>query len=173
MHTQGADVNAKDKDELTPLIEASMAGHTAVVRELLKQGANVDAQVVNAAMIREINTVPQLTLPIDGGVGAGKKIGAVDYLIQTGDIANRMEASYQSASASWSQFETDYIQNVTLTDHNHKKTTLLLVPGNHDISNAIGFSKPMEPKTDPTAMVKIYNLMLKPVNAKTNANYNY
>jgi hypothetical protein len=147
--------------------------HYAIKRKNFQRDTNVDARAVNAAMISKINTVPQLTLPADRGVDAGKKVGAVDYLIQTGDIANRMEIPYQSAAASWSQFETDYIQNVTLTDHNHKKTTLLLAPGNHDISNAIGYYKPMNPKTDPTAMVKIYNLMLHPVKPKTNADYDY
>ena len=39
---------------------------------------------------------------------------------------------------------------------------LAVVPGNHDITNAIGFYKPMQPLTDPTSMVKIYNLMLQP-----------
>ncbi|MDB5140329.1 MAG: hypothetical protein JWR12_2245 [Mucilaginibacter sp.] len=147
--------------------------HYALTRKKFQGDTNVNAHLVNAAMIKKINTIPGLILPDDGGVAAGKKAGAVDYLIQTGDIANRMEIPYQSAADSWAQFETDYMHGVTLTDHNHKPTKLLLAPGNHDISNAIGYPKPMNPKTDPTAMVKIYNLMLKPAHPKTNANYNY
>jgi ankyrin repeat protein len=46
---QGAKVDAVDKDKLTPLIEASITGHVDVVKELLKQGASVDAQVANGA----------------------------------------------------------------------------------------------------------------------------
>lgn len=33
---KGADVNAKDKDEISGLMEASIMGHVAVVKELLK-----------------------------------------------------------------------------------------------------------------------------------------
>lgn len=147
--------------------------HYGIARKKFQGDTSVNARIVNAAMIRKINTVPALTLPADGGVGAGKKVRAVDYLIQTGDIANRMEIPYQSAASSWRQFEADYMNSVTLTDHEHKKVTLLLAPGNHDISNAIGYYKPMYPKTDPTAMVQIYNLMLHPAKPKTNASYDY
>jgi hypothetical protein len=147
--------------------------HYALTRKNFQGDTNVSAKKVNAAMIKKINTVPELTLPEDGGIGSGKKVAAVDYLIQTGDIANRMEIPYQTAAASWAQFETDYMYGVTLKDHQNKPAKLLLAPGNHDISNAIGYSKPMNPKTDPTAMVKIYNLMLKPDRPKTNDTYNY
>ncbi len=147
--------------------------HYALTRKNFRGDTDVSAKVVNAAMIKKMNTVPGLTLPKDGGIGAGKKVGAVDYLIQTGDIANRMEIPYQTAGASWAQFETDYMHGVTLKDHQHKPAKLLLAPGNHDISNAIGFPKPMKPSTDPTSMVKIYNLMMKPVHPKTNETYNY
>lgn len=147
--------------------------HYGIAREKFRGDTNVSAKIVNAAMIRAINTVPELTLPQDGGIGSGKKVEAVDYLVQTGDIANRMEIPYQSAAASWAQFETDYMHEVTLKDHQHRSAKLLLAPGNHDISNAIGSSKLMSPKTDPTAMVKIYNLMMKPDHPKTNATYHY
>lgn len=33
---QGADVNAKDKDEISGLMEASIMGHVDVVKEMLK-----------------------------------------------------------------------------------------------------------------------------------------
>ena len=147
--------------------------HYALTRKKFQGDTNVSAHLVNAAMIKKINSLPELVLPDDKGVGSGKKIKAVDYLIQTGDIANRMEIPYQSAAASWAQFEEDYMHGVTLKNHAHKPATLLLAPGNHDISNAIGSSKIMNPKTDPTSMVQIYNLMMKPATPKTNDNYNY
>ncbi|HTH83015.1 MAG TPA: metallophosphoesterase [Mucilaginibacter sp.] len=147
--------------------------HYGITRKNFRGDTNVNAKVVNAAMIKAINSVPQLTLPNDGGIGSRRKVAAVDYLIQTGDIANRMEIPYQSAAASWAQFETDYIHGVTLKDYQNQPAKLLLAPGNHDISNAIGYSKPMNPKTDPSAMVNIYNLMMKPAHPKTNAGYNY
>jgi hypothetical protein len=147
--------------------------HYAITRKKFHGDSSVDAHVVNAAMIRRINMVPGLLLPADGGIAAGQTVGAVDYLIQTGDIANRMEVPYQSAAASWAQFTTDYMQSVTLTGRDSKPAKLLLAPGNHDISNAVGFYRPMNPKTDPSAMVQIYNLMLHPAKPKTNDDYNY
>jgi hypothetical protein len=60
-----------------------------------------------------------------------------------------------------------------LKDKAKQPVALLLIPGNHDISNAIGFYKPMIPKTDPTSMVQIYNRMTHPAVPKTNADYNY
>ena len=147
--------------------------HYGITRKKFRGDSNVTGHAVNAAMIKKINTMPALVLPQDGGVASGEKIGAVDYLIQTGDIANRMEIPNQSAALSWGQFETDYMHGVTLKGHDGKPARLLLAPGNHDISNAIGYYKPMKPKTDPTSMVQIYNLMLKPAVPKTNAGYNY
>ncbi|MDB5156062.1 MAG: hypothetical protein JWR50_769 [Mucilaginibacter sp.] len=147
--------------------------HYGITRKSFRGDTNVNATIVNAAMINAINSVPKLMLPLDGGIGSGKKVAAVNYLIQTGDIANRMEIPYQTAAASWSQFEKDYMHKVTLKDRQNQSAKLLLAPGNHDISNAIGSSKIMNPKTDPSAMVNIYNLMMKPAHPKTNANYNY
>jgi hypothetical protein len=147
--------------------------HYGITRKKFRGDSNVTSHIVNAAMIRQINGIPNLTLPDDNGVNSGKVVGAVDYLVETGDIANRMEIPIQSAAASWMQFDTDYMHSVNLKGHNGQAAKLLLAPGNHDISNAIGFAKPMMPLTDPTSMVKIYNLMMKPQIAMTNEAYNY
>ena len=147
--------------------------HYGISRAKFRGDTNVISHTVNAAMIRQINTIPNLTLPADGGINSGRVAGNVDYIIQTGDIANRMEIPIQSAALSWEQFEADYMHLVDLKGHNSKPAKLFLVPGNHDISNAIGYSKPMKPLTDPTSMVKIYNMMLKPQKSLTNATYNY
>ncbi len=151
----------------------SSDAHYGITRKAFRGDSNVNATVVNAAMIKAMNTLPIQNLPADNGIGSGSKVGAVDYLIQTGDIANRMEVPIQSGAASWAQFEHDYIQSVTLKDHSGKPAQLWVAPGNHDISNAVGYYKTMAPLTDPTSMVKIYNLMLKPAVPKTNAGYNY
>ncbi len=147
--------------------------HYGITRAKFRGESNVTGHKVNAAMIKQINILPNLTLPADAGVNSGKRVGYVDYMIQTGDISNRMEIPNQSAAASWAQFETDYMHKLDLKGVDGKPAKLLVIPGNHDISNAIGYSKPMKPLTDPTSMVKIYNMMLKPEKRLTNETYNY
>ncbi len=147
--------------------------HYGINRPKFRGDTDVPAFVVNAAMVRQINTVPNQTIPADGGINSGNKVGPVDYIIQTGDIANRMEIPIQSAAASWAQFDNDYMHSINLKGHDGRPATLLLAPGNHDISNAIGYAKPMMPRTDPTSMVKIYNLMIKPEKPLTNSDYDY
>ncbi len=151
----------------------SSDAHYGINRIKFKGDSNVASHIVNGAMISQMNTIPDLTLPQDGGVNSGQKAGYVDYVVQTGDIANRMEAPIQTAAASWAQFEADYLHSVKLKGFDGKPAKLLLAPGNHDISNAIGFTKPLKPLTDPTSMVKIYNLMLKPAMPLNNADYDY
>ncbi|HEY9001104.1 MAG TPA: metallophosphoesterase [Mucilaginibacter sp.] len=151
----------------------SSDAHYGISRTKFRGDSNVSSYIVNAAMIQQMNSIPDLILPQDNGINAGEKASHIDYVIQTGDIANRMEAPIQSAAASWAQFETDYMHSINLKGNDGKQAKLLFVPGNHDISNAIGFTKPLKPLTDPTSMVKIYNLMLKPAKPLTNADYNY
>jgi hypothetical protein len=163
------------QSKVSPVINMvfSSDAHYGIIRATFRGDSNVSSHVINAAMIQQMNSISDLILPQDGGINSGKKVGYVDYVIQTGDIANRMEAPIQNAAASWAQFETDYMHSVTLKANSGRQAKLLLVPGNHDISNAIGFTKPLRPLTDPAAMVKIYNLMLKPAKPLTNSDYNY
>ncbi|MDP9081062.1 MAG: metallophosphoesterase [Bacteroidota bacterium] len=167
-HTNG---QAK-QPQLINMVFSSDA-HFGLKKDKFRGDTNVNANLVNAAMISQMNAIPSLSLPADGGIGAGQQVGSVDYVIQTGDICNRMEPPVQSAAASWAQFETVYINGIKLTGHNGLPAKLLLAPGNHDISNAIGYTKLMVPATDPTSMVNIYNLMLKPKQPLTNENFDY
>ena len=41
---RGADIECLDKDNYTPLLIAASTGHTAVVKLLLKRGANLNAK---------------------------------------------------------------------------------------------------------------------------------
>jgi hypothetical protein len=149
--------------------------HYGLTRPAFQGAANVDAHIVNAAMVAKMNTLPDLTLPNDSGVNAGKKIGSVDYIFHGGDIANRMEtsANVQLASKSWDQFNTDFLQNLTLKNSKGGKAQLFVVPGNHDVSNTIGYYATMSPLTDATSLTNIYNLMLNPAVPKTPATLNY
>lgn len=147
--------------------------HYGIARKTFEGADSVPAYKVNAVMLSKINTLPMLRLPEDGGVAAGKKIGYIDYLAVTGDIANRQEYPVQSATISWQQFQHDYLAGLTTYNHKKEKTEVLLTPGNHDASNAIGHFKPLQPATDATSMVNIYNLMMHPAQPKTTDNFNY
>ena len=98
-------------------------------------------------------------------------------MLKPENISNREEgagpSAIQSASISWSQFKTDYIDGLKLFDKSGNRTPLFLLPGNHDISNAQGYYRIMTPLKDPTVMVEIYNLMLKPDVPKTNDTFDY
>ncbi|MBJ6724539.1 metallophosphoesterase [Geomesophilobacter sediminis] len=121
----------------------------------------IAAQPVNKALVATINALPATALPCDGGVFAcSTAVNSIDFVVNTGDIANRQETGIQSAATSWGQFYADYLQGLTVKDRNNVKAPLFLVPGNHDVSNAIGYYKAMSPAFDATSYVNIYNLML-------------
>ncbi|HWZ03425.1 MAG TPA: hypothetical protein VNX40_07400 [Mucilaginibacter sp.] len=163
----------QDKSTATVEMIFTSDAHFGITRKAFRGDTNVISDRVNKAMIAQMNSLPSLTFPSDGGVDAGNPISGIDYLIEGGDIANRMEIPIQSAATSFAQFSEAYFKGITLKGHDHQPTQFLIVPGNHDISNAIGFHKPMQPLTDPSSMVNIYNLMLKPAKPMTNDAYNY
>ncbi len=131
---------------------------------------NVDASEVNRAMIEEINGLPALTLPEDGGARGGEKIDWVDYVINTGDIANRAEKGVQRSVRSWRQFRRDW-NGLSLSNADGVPAMLYLLPGNHDISNAVGHPSIPPRKTDATAAAEIYNAMLRPAERVTKRTY--
>jgi hypothetical protein len=94
-------------------------------------------------------------------------------LVEGGDIANRMELPVQSAAISWRQFDRDYLHGLRLRSHASSPAEVYIVPGNHDISNAVGFYRQMVPATDASSMIKIFNLMMKPAIPKTKDTYHY
>ncbi len=93
-----------------------------------------------------------------------RALGKINYIIVTGDIANREEIPLQSASVSWKQF-----MGVFGPLH----IPLLLLPGNHDISNAIGHYKKMFPERDASVLVGIYNLMEHPRHLRDTSQFKY
>ena len=149
--------------------------HYGITRANFQGAANVDAHVVNAAMVAKMNGMSILSFPADNGIKAGQLVGPIDYIINTGDISNRSESAsaYQSSAASWAQFATDYLGGVTLKNRSNQNAQFLLAPGNHDVSNAIGYYKTLNPLTDKTSIVNIYNQMMKPTTPKTTSDYNY
>ena len=163
------------KPDDTPYIQFVFTSdaHYGITRSQFRGATNVDAHLVNTAMLEKINTLPALLLPLDSGVHQGASVGPIDFLMEGGDIANRMEVPIQSAAASWDQFEKDYLNGLTLKDQTGKPISFYIVPGNHDISNAVGFYRPMQPTTDASSLIHIYNLMMQPAIPKTKENYHY
>lgn len=138
----------------------------------------INAQAVNEAMLDKMKVLPNVDLP------GGGKVGAIDFVAMTGDISNRAESGYQSAATDWNQFAYDYLG---LDPSNNKisqpaaglqsagsllkDAPVYMAPGNHDVSNAIGYYKTLTPATDPIVMVKLNKLMLN--KDITNAAFNY
>jgi len=141
-------VKAQFKDSTINFIFTSDV-HFGLFKDQFRGKVNIPAKEVDMAMMQVMNQISDNRSIVDG----------IDALVITGDIANRMEKGVQSATASWKQFEEVFIDNNHLKKANGAKSELLVVPGNHDMSNAIGFHRPMEPKKDPASMLGIYNLM--------------
>jgi 3',5'-cyclic AMP phosphodiesterase CpdA len=165
-------INANAQKVATNLVFCSDV-HFGLTKDSFKGEKNVSAAKVNAAMIEQINTVPYLILPADKGVSEQDTIKNIEAVIITGDIANREETGIQSSTDSWKQFEATYLNTLTLKKKGGQPSKILLTAGNHDVSNAIGFHRPMVPETDPTSYIGIYNLMMQPKEPKTNAGFNY
>lgn len=150
--------------------------HYGLHRSYFRGDANVESRVVDAALVAKINRLPAAVLPADDGLRAGQAVGPVDFVVVTGDIANREELyplPIQSAAVSWQQFEEGFLTPLALTDAAGRPTPLLLVPGNHDVSNAIGSPSIMVPVTDATAMAEIYNRTMHPAVRRTKDTYRY
>lgn len=145
--------------------------HYGIHKDFFRGDTNVSATVVNKAMVEAVNSLSLLKIPNDSGVLSGEKVGFVDFVLNGGDIANRMQGDIQSAADSWREFEHDFIHGLTLEQSSGIKSPLFFIPGNHDVSNAIGH--PKIKIADPTAMVQIYNRMMKPETERTNQTFNY
>ncbi len=149
--------------------------HYGITRAAFRGRSAVDAHVVNAALVAAINRLPETAFASDGGLRAGERIGPIDFVVESGDVANREETeaggTIQPAAVSWSQFKADYINGLTVADAAGRRARLFVVPGNHDVSDAIGFYRPMTPPTDSTAMVEIYNRLMAPLTPLTTATY--
>ena len=125
------------------------------------------------SMLEVINSLPDNYLPCDDGVGACHAIEGIEMIVNGGDVINRQEIGIQSAAISWEQFKTGFVDKVTTKTKAGEKTELYVLPGNHDVSNAIGYFQPMYPLTDASAMAGIYNLMFYPKIPMTAEKYNY
>lgn len=151
--------------------------HYGLTRPAFRGQTDVSAHVVNAALVAAVNTLPDTPFPEDGGVGAGHAVGAIDFVAEGGDVANREEvidgAAIQPASASWREFVADYVDGLAVAGPDGRRAPVYVVPGNHDASDAVGFWKPMTPRIDAGAMTGIFNLMMQPSTPRTPATFRY
>ena len=135
--------------------------HYGIIRKAFRGLDKVSSREVNAAMVRAINALPGITLPEDGGVRAGQTVGWADAVISTGDIANRMEGTDErlipSAAECWNLFEKQYVDGVSITNRAGRKADVLAIPGNHDVTNAVGFYRAMTPAKDNGSLLAMYN----------------
>lgn len=147
--------------------------HYGITRPAFDGDSDVASDIVDSRLVQKINHLPTLTQPNDRGIAAGKTVGPIDYIMISGDICNRQENGSPSATASWAQFTKGFLNGITLQDHLGHPTPFLLVAGNHDVSDAIGFYRKMTPATDPASLVGIYNYMLHPPKPLAPNTYKY
>src|SRR5262249_42647357 len=88
--------------------------HYGLTRAAFRGDSNVRSATVNAALVQQMNTLPGLMLPDDGGVQAGSPVGPIDFVVVGGDVSNRAEKGVQPSAASWREFEHDYVHGLTL-----------------------------------------------------------
>ncbi len=136
--------------------------HYGLRREF--RGADASSAEVCRAMADAVRSLPDMEFPEDGGIGAGNRIGALDFVVCGGDIANRMEVGIQTAAASWAQFAAEWLVP--------GMPEVLLLPGNHDLSNAIGYTRPLS-ALDATSAAEIYNRTMNPVSPRTAATFDF
>ena len=147
--------------------------HFGITRRAFRGDTGVRAAYVNTAMIGQMNRVPGLRLPDDSGVHAGRHVGPVDFVAITGDIANRAEPGVQNALTSWTEFIASYGHLLHLRDDDGHPARLFVVMGNHDVSNAIGYTRPLSAPRDASSASGIYNLMLHPHTPITAETFEY
>lgn len=135
--------------------------HYGITRKAFRGQENVSSDVVNAAMVDAIKALPQQKLPADNGVRAGETVSWADFIISTGDIANRMEGVAPdvppSANACWNVFAEQYLSAPLMLRRDGSPAEVLAIPGNHDVTNAVGFYRPMTPAIDKSSLVAMYN----------------
>ena len=135
--------------------------HYGITRKAFRGLDKVSSREVNAAMVQAVNGLPGVAFPQDGGVRAGQPVQWADTVISTGDIANRMEGTDErlipSASECWDLFEKQYVRGVTLKNRSGAAAEVLVIPGNHDVTNAVGFYRAMTPAKDNGSLVAMYN----------------
>ena len=149
--------------------------HFGLNRSVFQEEKNIDSRYANKLMVEKINSLPGVSFPADEELKAGQMIGGIDFVTEGGDISNRMEASgiVQSSAASWDDFDKIYLHQLNVKTPEGQTAPLFIMPGNHDVTNAIGYYNRMDPKTDATTMVEIYNRMMKPAVPLTKETYDY
>ena len=147
--------------------------HDGITRRSLRDAPHVSATVVKAVLVARLWSLPLLRLPADDGVGVTHRVGPMNFVAVTDDIANREENEVRPAVASWAEFTTQFLSGLALRDASGARTPVFAIPGNHEVSNAIGYAKPLDPTTDAASMVGIYIGYVAPGSQRTSSTHNY
>lgn len=157
------------KSNLTHIVFTSDL-HFGLNRNSFRRNTQVTSYAVNAEMLKAMAGLVNSQLPTDGKIGSGEKITSISALIIAGDIVNRQEIGIQSARKSWDEFASLYLSK-SLIPTQKKQPQIFLLPGNHDVSNMVGYHKPMDPLLDSSSYFGIYRFMFPDSNQVTKINY--
>lgn len=157
------------KSEVIHVLYSSDSHYGAMCK--FRGEVNVPCYRVNLEMLSKMNLIPFQKLPDDNGVGAGEIVGAVEMIINTGDVTNRMQRDIQDATTSWFEFQRDWFGFLDIKRIDGAKAPVYVIPGNHDVSNAIGHYAIS--RTDATGMAAMYNEMMHPAEPRTADAYDY
>jgi len=157
------------KSNLTHIVFTSDL-HFGLNRNSFRGNTQVTSYAVNAEMLKAMAGLVNSQLPTDGKIGSGEKITSISALIIAGDIVNRQEIGIQSARKSWDEFASLYISK-NLFPAQKKQPQIFLLPGNHDVSNMVGYHKPMDPLLDTSSYLGMYRFMFPDSNQVTKINY--
>lgn len=147
--------------------------HFGITKKQFRGKQNVSSFEVNKALVAALNELPGQKFPEDDGLRAGEVIRYFAFSVNGGDIANRMEKGVQTARRSWKQYAKVYLKGLRLMAGPGSRTPQYMIPGNHEISNAIGHPKGLKPETDPSAFINIYNKMMRPEQKLSKRKFDY
>lgn len=133
-----------------PLTFAVVADlHFGLARARFQGDTAVAAARVNAALARSLRAVRTIRFPADGGVAAGQPVGVLAAVAVAGDIANRAEGGVQPGATSWEEFLNVFVAPL---ERAVPRIPVYVAAGNHDASNAVGFTPTLMPPTDTAPM---------------------
>jgi hypothetical protein len=157
---------AEESDLQFVIVSDIHFGFVRVNPAMLNGHAYTDGLHVNQVMVQSLNGLSDLHIPHDDGVAAAHRVGRIDFVAVTGDVANRAEKGLELVPDDLKDYTTDWVNGLTLECKPHVVTPIMLTPGNHDVSNAIGHTKIPAANVDGSSMKMMLD-QAQPGNAVT------